>query len=127
MSDFPIELRLAIGLEPDADEAELEAATLQLQQELLDVEVDQVVRPEVQPPPGARAADATILGALVVGLTRDAIGAVARTILGWVSRHATRTVKLAIDGDSVEVTGASTEDQERLIELFLSRHVRPAE
>ena len=33
-----------------------------------------------------------------------------------------RTVRLEIDGDALELSQASAADQERLVELFVSRH-----
>jgi hypothetical protein len=45
MPEAAIGLRLEIGLEPDADAAELEYATTQLRHELLELEVDRVDLP----------------------------------------------------------------------------------
>jgi hypothetical protein len=116
-------LRLEIGLEPDADAAELEDAASQLQEELLELDVDGVVRPPGEPPPpGTRAVEAGVLGTLVVGAGRHAVEAVVRTVQSWVARRASRTVKITLDGDSIEVTNVSPEDQRRLIETFVSRH-----
>jgi hypothetical protein len=49
---------------------------------------------------------------------------VVATVRGWLRRapEQTRTVRLELDGDVLELSGASSQDQERLVELFLSRH-----
>jgi hypothetical protein len=127
MSESGIELRLEVGVEPDADAAELDEAAAQLQRELLELDVDAVKRlPAEAPPPGARAAEAAVLGGLIVDLGREAIGAVVRTIQAWVARRSSRSVKVALGADSIELTNASAEDQQRLIESFLARHATTA-
>jgi hypothetical protein len=127
MSDSEIELRLEVGVEPDADAVELDDAAAQLRRELLELDVDTVKRlPGEAPPPGTRAAEATLLGGLIVGLGRDAIGAVVGTIQAWVARRSSRSVKVTLGGDSIELTNVSGADQQRLIESFLARHASPA-
>jgi Effector Associated Constant Component 1 len=120
------ELRLEIGLEPDADAAELEGAASQLQQELLELDVDTVERPAGAPPPGTRGVEIGIIGTLVVGAGRAAIGPVVNAISAWVARRSSRTVRITLDGDSLELTNASAEDQRRLIESFVARHAAAA-
>jgi hypothetical protein len=43
----------------------------------------------------------------------------------WLARGegTRRTVRLEIDGDALELSEASAADQERLVSLFVSRHV----
>jgi hypothetical protein len=43
-------------------------------------------------------------------------------ITSWVGSVHQRSVKLEIDGDSIEVTGISSADQRRLIDDWLRRH-----
>ena len=128
MPEPPGALRLEIGLAPDADAEELDGATMQLRSELLELDVDDVERvPGAAPPPGARAIGAVLLGTLAVEASRGAIEAVVHTIKSWVSRgSASRTVKVTLDGDSIELTNVSDEDQQRLIESFVARHAAAA-
>jgi hypothetical protein len=42
-------------------------------------------------------------------------------------RNRTRSIRLTIDGDTLELTHATAEDQERLINLWLSRNNPPAD
>ena len=67
-----------------------------------------------------------MLGTVVVGAGRAAVGMVVSTIQSWVSRTASRSVKITLDGDSIELTNASGDEQRRLIESFLDRHAAPA-
>jgi hypothetical protein len=123
MVGLGVELRVDVGVEADADAAELDEATTQLREELLELDVDAVDRPAGDPPPpGARAAEAMVLGTLLVGLGRETIGAVVRTIEAWIARRSSRTVKVTIGGDSIELSNISDDDQHRLIESFVARH-----
>lgn len=118
-----LKLRIDVGVEPDADAAELDEATRQLRQELMELDVEDVERPSAGPaPPGTRAVEAALLGALVVTATQELVSAVVRAVTGWLGRRPGRTVKLEIGGDSIELTDPSAEDQRRLIEAFLAHH-----
>jgi hypothetical protein len=119
-------LRVAIGLDADADAAELYDEAQGLQQELLDLDVERVEREREGPPPaGARAVDAALVGSLVVTATRQAVQVVAHAVVQWVTRRPQRKVKLKIGEDEIELTAVSTEDQRRLLETFLARHAAP--
>lgn len=123
MSETGVGLRLEIGLEPDADPAELEAAASQLRQELLELDVEAVGVPAGEPAPrDSRGIDAGVLGTLLVAAGRGAIGPIVQAIQSWVARRSSRSVKLTIENDSLELTNVSSEDQRRLIESFLARH-----
>jgi hypothetical protein len=115
MSEFGVELRLDVGVEPDADVAELERA------------VDAVERLPGEPPPaGARASEATVLGGLVPGHGREAIGVVVRTIQAWVARRSSRTIKVTLGSGLIAVTNVSDDDQRRETEAFLARYALPS-
>ena len=117
------EIAIAVRLEADADSAELEDATSQLRRELLALDVDDVKAPAVgEAPPGTRGAVGAEIGTLLVAAGRAAIGPVVAAIQSWVARRASRSVKLTIDGDTIEVSNVSPEDQRELIESFLARH-----
>ena len=126
MSDV-LQMQVDIGIESDADAAELDEATVQLRQNLLQLEVEDVERPPGEPPPpGARAVDAAVLGTLIVSAGPAVIGTVVQTLAGWLSRRPSRSLKLEIGGDSIELTDVSADDQQRLIEAFVARHATQA-
>ena len=123
MSEPAVGLRLEIGIEPDADAAEIQEAASQLRHELLELDVEAVRVPAGEPaPPGSRGIDAGALGTLLVAAGRGALGPIVQAVQSWVARRATRSVKLCIENDSLELTNVSPEDQRRLIESFLARH-----
>jgi len=116
-------LRIDVGVGDDADDAEIDDAARALRSELLELDVDDVERPGSGPAPdGARAFEATMIGTLVVTAGREGIAAVVRAISGWLGRGGERSVKLQIGEDCIELTAASQEDQQRLLEAFLARH-----
>jgi hypothetical protein len=122
--DTPGRLEVSVALEPDAGAEELDNATCALRDELLDLDVDAVDRTRAaEPPPaGTRAAEATMLAGLAVQVGQATLTAVIGTIRQWVGRSAARSVKVTVDGDTLEVTNVSSGDQRELIAAFLARH-----
>jgi hypothetical protein len=122
-----LELRVDLSLEPDADAVELDDAALALREELLDLDVDAIERPASGPPPeGAKAVEAMIIGTLLVEAGKDVIAAVVQTIAGWVGARKGRSVTVQLGEDKLEISDPSADDQHRLIEAFLARHIEKA-
>jgi hypothetical protein len=120
------ELRLQIS-EEDADADQLATLTNYLRAELLQLDVEDVTTPQVgEPPAGARSVDVAAVGALLVALGQSAEGlrSVVSVIRDWLRRGegTGRTVRLELDGDVLELSQVGAADQERLMELFVSRH-----
>lgn len=125
MSDQPATVRVEVGLESESDAEELADLTARLQRQLRQLEVDAVERPSEGPAPsGAKGPELLALGTLLVTLTKSAGGltAVAKTVQTWLTGQHGRTVKLQLDGDTIELTGASSRDQERLVDAWIERH-----
>ncbi len=119
-------LRLHLS-EDGADPERLDSLTGFLREELLAIDVEDVrALPAGEPPPGSRAFDVVAVGGLLVALGRSAEGlrGVILAIRNWLARGqgTSRTVRLEIDGDVLELSGAGTADQQRLVDLFVSRH-----
>ncbi len=120
------ELRVRVA-EEGADAERLDELAGLLRQELLQLEVEDVTSLRAgEPPPGARVFDVLAVGELLVrlGTTAKGLRSVITAIRGWLSRGSGggRSVRLEIDGDVLELSEATTADQERLIGLFISRH-----
>jgi hypothetical protein len=120
------ELRLQLS-EEGADGERLAMLTGYLRAELRQLDVEDVTElPAGGPPPGAKAFDVAAVGALVIALGQSAEGlrSVVSAIRNWLGRgeETRRTVRLELAGDAVELSQASAADQQRLIELFVSRH-----
>jgi hypothetical protein len=118
-----LELRVDLGSEPGEDPSELDEATRQLQRELLELDVQDVRQvADGSAPPGTRGIGVAVVSSLAVSAGQEAIGAVVRTLVQWMSRRRARSVKLTIGEDSLELSDVSAEDQRRLVESFLARH-----
>lgn len=121
-----LELRLQIS-EEEADAARLAEVTGYLRTELLQLDVENVTTAQSgDVPPGARVVSVAAVGTLLVALGQsvDGLRSVVSAIRDWLHRGegTQRTVRLELDGDALELSQASAADQERLIELFVSRH-----
>ena|SRR2546429_2792057 len=115
-----------IELAVDSAEAEeLDRLTANLRRELLQLDIDDVTRlREGPPPPGARAVELVALGSLIVavGKAAGALAGVVRAVQGWLGRKPDRKVRLEIDGDVLELSGATADQQQRLVDEWLARH-----
>jgi hypothetical protein len=118
-------LDLCIEAGPEADAAELDELAVHLRGQLLELDIEGADRATAgQAPPGARAGDILLAGALTVMLVQSSglLTALVETVQSWVSRSDGRSVKLEIDGDVLEVTGITRTDQRELIETWIDRH-----
>jgi hypothetical protein len=125
MSDQTTQLTLNLDAGPDTDTEELAELTQQLRGELLELNVEAVDLARAgEAPERAKAGDPVTWGALLVALTASGgvLITLINTLQSWLTRHERRSVTLEIDGDKLEVTGISSEEQQRLINTWLSRH-----
>ncbi len=122
-------VRVQLG-EDGADAERVEQLTGYLRGELLELGVAEVkALPGGSAPPGSRGFDPVTAGGLLITLGKSAEGlrSVVATVREWLSRggRVKRTVRLEIDGDVLELTEASISDQDKLVDLFVSRHAKP--
>ena len=124
MEDQLLTLGIQVTSGPNADAEEVANATLQLRRELLDLDVGAVEVPrEGEAPPGTRAVELAALGALVISIAKpEVLAAVVAAVRSWLSRSRHRSIKLALGGDVLELTGVSSDEQRRLTDEWLRRH-----
>jgi hypothetical protein len=125
MADGLAELSVELQAGPDTDAEELAQLAGRLRAELLDLDVDAVRQPmRGEAPPDAKGAGLLAAGELVVGLVAspEVLASIIDGIRSWLGRNRARSVKLTLDGDALEVSGVSSAEQERLIDLWVSRH-----
>jgi len=116
------ELLIELGIVGETDAGELDEATRQLRRQLLDLDVDTVeLVAGDEPPSGAKAAGAELLGTLAVGLAHSPalLAAVFETVRAWVGARGSRKAHLVIDGAVIDVDGISAEEQRRLIDAWI--------
>lgn len=118
------ELRLSL-VEAGASAEELEATGDRVREELLALDVTSVrAMPGGPAPDGTRGLDAATLGAMLVSLpaTPPVLAAVVDVMRRWIGRSdSSRSVRIEIDGDSLELSKVSDEEQTLLIEDWLKR------
>jgi hypothetical protein len=122
------DLILAVS-EDDADDPYLEQLALQLRAELLQTDVDSV-EPATsgEAPEGARSPLALVAGALIASISPGKIVTVIGTIVSWLRTNRgpkDRKVRIEIDGDVIDITGADDETEKRLVNAFIKRHAAP--
>jgi hypothetical protein len=119
-TDITIELG-----ETDADPELLEQLTYALRDEILETPVDSVSIPTGgDAPEGARAFEIAAVGALLVSLTgsADAIKQVVSVVRSWFNKKpAARTLKITMGDNVLELTAASDQQQQQLIDEFVER------
>jgi hypothetical protein len=127
MTDQATQLVLDIDAGPETDLEELADLTLQLREELLGLDLDTVdLVGAGETPERAKAGDPIAWGDLMVTLVTSSAALVTliSTLQVWLRPHQRRdcSVTLEIDGDRLEVTGISSEEQQYLIDTWLRRH-----
>ena len=119
------ELSVELQAGPDTDAEELAQIVGRLRAELLDLDVDTVRQPvHGEAPQDAKGADLLAAGQLVVGLvaTPEVLASIIGAVRSWLGRNSARSVKLTLGGDALEVSGVSSAEQDRLIDLWVARH-----
>jgi hypothetical protein len=120
------DVRIQLG-EDGADAERIDELTRMLRRELdgLDVEAVRSL-PAGEAPKGTRAVDMAVVGGLLVtlGQSAHALGPVIAAIRTWLSRSPgpVRTVRVELAGDVLELSHASADEEQRLVDLFVSRH-----
>lgn len=108
----------------DAEEHEEHATELgRLLRELSGTELAAVPGPPA--PEGTKGAGALLSGlAVTVAASRKTLAAVLDVLRRWTAIAAARKVVLEVDGDRLEITGATGEHIDRALELFIERHAK---
>jgi hypothetical protein len=121
-----VELRVVLEPDADADAEETDLLGRQLRRELRSLDVDDVV-PAVagEAPAGSKGADAASVTELLVTLSASGgvFAMVVATVKDWLGRRSgAHKVSLTIDGDTLELDGATAAEREELIDTFVRRH-----
>lgn len=113
---------LRVDAGPDADDAETAELVARLREELATHELDPVALPTA-PPSGAKGVGEAV-GPLLLVL--GASGGVLTTLVGmlqaWLLRQSGGKLLVEIDGDRIELTGATDEERRRALDTWLARH-----
>ncbi|WP_344047833.1 hypothetical protein [Nocardioides panacihumi] len=117
------ELKIEL-FEPGADPEMVDDLAADLRLELLELDVESV-SPVVQGPPadGSKGIEVATLGALLVCI-KDSVWLVEEvvgTVRSWLSRGSSsrRSLKITVEGRSLELSGATDEQQQQLVAEFV--------
>jgi len=122
-----LEIHLRVG--DEVSPLELENLTAGVRRELLQLDVQSVERVSAGPAPeGAKGIELAALGALIVNVSKatPVLGQVVEVIRAWAARSPKRTVKLTLDGDSLELGGMSETEQHQVVKDWMARHAIPS-
>jgi hypothetical protein len=111
--------------EEDASPEELDRLAEGLSRELSDLDVDRVSKATAgDAPPGTRAFEIAAVGALIVEFARstEILSKVVNVIKSWLGNRQHQSIKIQVDGDTLEIAGASSEQQEQVIQAWIERH-----
>jgi hypothetical protein len=122
MSAEPTEVVLHLDPGVGADDEERAVLALRLREDLADLDVESVrLASGGEPGPGAKSGDAVAWGTLLVGIVSSgALTALVNTVNAWVARQRGGSVRVRIGEDELVLTGASSEDQRRVIDDWLA-------
>jgi hypothetical protein len=93
--------------------------------ELQELDVESVAATAENTPATPRGVVVVVAGARVVTLrpSREPLSALVERVCDWLRRSPVqRSVRLTLDGDTVELTGASGEPQRRVVADWVVRH-----
>lgn len=127
-TDRPGELDVLLVVHPDrdTDEESGERLVRQLRAELSELDIESVrPAPGDVLPEGAKGADPVTVGAVIVALSASGgvFTAVVETVKDWLGRHTARhRVSVTIDGDTIQLEKATTDQRQDLVEAFVCRH-----
>jgi hypothetical protein len=116
---------LVLAPDPETDVETLERLTRQMRTEIMDLDVESVTLVPNEAAPAGAKGDAVTIGALAVALSASGgvFTSLIDTLNDWLGRHSGRhRISVTIDGDTIELDGASREQQQQLVEAYLRRH-----
>ena len=119
------EVAAVLDAGPDHDAEELSELTQRLRSELLELDVDVAkLEGDGELPEGAKGVELLAFGGLAIrfALNSTVLRSIVDTTAAWLGRQSARSVKLTLDGDTLEVTGVSSDQQSQLIEQWVARH-----
>ncbi len=125
MTEDRNELEINLAVDEEVSPREMEELTAAMRRELLLLDVQSVDRVSGGPAPeGAKGIELAAIGALIVNLGQatPVLGQVVEAIRAWTARSPNRTVKLTLDGDTLEVGGISETQQHDVIRDWMARH-----
>jgi hypothetical protein len=130
VNDVATELKIEL-FEPEADPETVDELTRNLRNELLDLDVDAITQPVVGPAPErSKGLELMAIGALLVQVKNSlpVVTAVVSAVRSWLQRGSSpgRSLKVTVDGRTLELTAATADQQQRIVDEFVRSLGTPA-
>jgi len=124
MGGMQASLSVQVAAGSDADQEELDRLSLDLRRELLELDVDSIVRaPNGPAPSGAKAAGNSLSDVLIISLSNSTVlVSVIQLLSWWIRRGMGRRASVKIGENVIEIDSASAEEKAKLIESWLDWH-----
>lgn len=116
--------KLTLHVQPNSDDdlEELTKVIMRLRAKLLELDVEKVIPVTESTIPNNAKGIASLAGALIVHLgTLNGLRSVVDAVRNWTSRT-NRTIEVSIGGDVLKLTGVTSQQQEKIIDVWISRH-----
>lgn len=125
------ELQIEI-IDPESDDERLATMTETLRQDLLALDVDSVKRVSAgAAPAGSKGIDPAAVGAILVALksSTELATQVVAAVKSWLrrggSKSTTQVLKLTMNGQSIELSAATVDQQQQLVDAFVAAAESP--
>lgn len=123
-------VRLVVEPEEESDPDVADRLARRLRVEVAELDIESVALADGTVPEFAKGADAVTIGALVVVLSAPGgvFTALIETMRDWLGRQSARhKISVTIDGDTIELERAASEQKQALIEAYIARHTKQVE
>lgn len=127
MAEFPEQLLIRVDPGPDADDELREETTRQLRGALVDADIGSVQQlHEATTPAGVKGVPASLGNLLVtLGASGGALTVLIGALQSWLTRSERCSVTIELGNDKMTLKGASSEEQQRLVNAFIRNHTAP--
>ncbi|WP_170225496.1 hypothetical protein [Pseudonocardia cypriaca] len=115
---------MSVDFIEDVDDVEADELTDNLRAELLNLDVDYIVRPRrsESAPAGAKSADLMTVGLLTASVAQPVIAALLLTARTWLKNRPAKTIRIKIGDDEIEIDQASRADRMSALRIFADKH-----
>lgn len=121
-ADINVDLQLVPSEDVDEEEAERLKISLMREIRTSDMATPTEVRRDKAPNHTKAGPEALEAGTILVSLAPVSLAALVRLVQAWLSERGQRKVKVTLDGDSLELQGASSAESRAIANAWVQRH-----
>lgn len=114
------DIKIHVAGYADSDAQERAELAGRLEEELRQLDVEDISRPQLEPRDGAKGS--AFEWAQLIVTFAGSLPALVSAVRGWLGRHPGSSVTLEIDGDRLTLEQASLQERRELIETWMKRH-----